>query len=531
MSDNKDNLIIEGTISNDAIISKETEKTWEEYIGLYAESIMNSISNINSLGKPSAYYPYDGQNLMQSVNMNPKAPTQSNLTTWLLNPSKHQKNLRDASAWLEGAVMQYRRTIDHFAKILTFKQEVTASTFPQNEREKTTFKNSHGRCLDYLRKFNLKYQKDIILKKIMRDGGMFAYFVEDDNFVNMIEIPSDYAYITGRWQWGWTYAVDLAWFDDLVGAEEAMPEMYEYYKTFVAMREAKLTGNNLAQFQYYAVPVEDGYYFAFDVLVAQNIPPFSGIFTDALEINTYKKLLKQKSALDTWKVIAQEIPLDVNGKPQIPVKLAQAFIELTQKVIPQGTTTFSTPMKVKELNFSNSQNQNNINGIGEQLFWRSIGVNGSLMDLGDKSAASLRLSLINDGAFVEHVYRQFENYINLRFLIISRKFIFNIKLFGNRYTDAEDMKNYADLVKNANMPVGKLFGYVGYEPHEVMPTLQMENLFDLKELMTPLVSQFQQSSTDDAGRKKQDEGSLTEAGETQRDQDSNLESGKTDESS
>jgi len=515
-------------LNNDAIMSKETEKIWEEYIGLYAESILNNIESINTLGRSSSYSPYMGQNIMQSVNMNPKIPTQANLTTWLTNPSKHQKNLRDASTWLEGAIMQYRRTVDHFAKILTFNQEVTSSTSPQNAKEKKTFKNSYNRCMDYSRKFNLKYQKDIILKKIMRDGGMYSYFVEDDNFINMIEVPSDYAYITGRWQWGWTYAVDLTWFDRLVGAEETMPEMYEYYKIFVAMRTSGLQDAQLAKFQYYAVPVEDGYYFAFDVLVAQNIPPFGGIFKDALEIDTYKRLLKQKSALDTWKVIAQEIPLDGNGKPQIPVKLAQRFIELTQGVIPKGTTTFSTPMKVKELNFSNSQNQNSITGMGEQLFWRSIGVNGSLMDLGDKSAASLRLSLINDGAFVEHIYRQFENYINLHFLIISRKFIFNLKLFGNRYTDAEDMKKYADLVTTANMPVGKLFGYAGYEPHEVIPTLQMENLFEIKDLMTPLISQFQQSPEEKAGAKKKDEGNLTEAGETQRDQDSNLESGKTD---
>ena len=513
---------------NDDVLTKEQWAVWSEAVNAYSESILNNINRINVISSNGMYSPVQGQNILQQVNMNPRVPTQTELTTWLTNPPKYQKHLRDVSAFLDGAIMQYKRTLDHFAKILTFRQELTAATEPTSAEENKTFLKSRIRCLDYLRKFNLNYQRHMIMPKIIRDGGFFAYFVEDDNFVNVIEIPSDYAYITGRWQWGWTYAVDLTWFDRLNGAEETMPELYHYYKIFVEMREAGISGSALAYYQYFPVPVEDGTYFTFDLLVAENVPPFIGIFKDALEINNYKALLKQKSALETWKIIAQRIPLDDKGLPQIPVSLAEKFIALTQSVLPKGTSTFSSPMEIKELNFSNGQNQNNITGIGEQLFWRSVGVNGSLMDLGDKSAASLRLSLINDGAFVEHIYSQFENYINLKFMIISRKFIFKLKLFGNRYTDKEDAKEYANMVSTQNMPAGKLFGYAGYEPYEVIPTLKMEKLLKIKDLMRPLESPFQQSQKEEAGRKPKDESELKKSGEVQRDNDSNVESGKVD---
>jgi len=461
----------------------------------YAQDLAYLVYNdINKISTAAWYNPPSGKQFMQDMNYNPLIPSQSDLTAWLKDPGNNEENLRGVSQYIESAIMQYKRTLNHFSQILTFNNQLISIDSPDANKPKqvAAWKSGYLRCLEYLRKFNLRYQKNLIMEKMMSEGGYFAYVSETKDFVTLVEIPSNWCYITGRTDIGWTYGINLAYFDRYVGMEYVMPELYEYYREFVKMRD--IYNNNksidLNKYQFYPVPFDKGYVFCFDMLRAEMTPPFKGVFKDAVSIIDYKNLLKQKATLDTWKLIAQIIPRNDKNEPALDAKYAQAIIQLTQQGMPAGVKTFATPMDVQELNFNNAQNMNNIIGMGETMYWKSVGVNGVIMDGAEKTVEAVRASLKNDVGFVNPIYTQFENFINLQLLKQSRGYRFRISLFGDRYSDSDEMVKYQGLVTGCNFPVGKLFAFAGYQPYEVDGLLTQESILGLKDKMTPIISAF-----------------------------------------
>jgi hypothetical protein len=197
---------------------------------------------------------------------------------------------------------------------------------------------------------------------------------------------------------------------------------------------------------------------------------------------------------------------------------------MIQQLLPPGVRTFATMMEPEDITITQAQSMNNITGLGEQLFYSSIGVAGNLFGAGDvKNGTTMKYSIQSDFDFVSHLYHQYENFINFRIMLKTRKFNWQIKMYGSTVTDKEDLETYSSLVSSSNFPVGKLFGLAGFEPFEVMSTLNWENKLGIKEKLKPIVSAFQQSKTTDNGRPEKSDDQLGDAGEITRDAGSNEE--------
>lgn len=495
---------------------------WSKYANGFSESLYGTIQALNQMNK-SYYQPTMGSQYIQNVNISPYKCTQAELKTWLENPSKFKKMLDSVSQYLENSIMQYKRTVDHFVKILLFRYDMRSIDKCKNKTEIKTWESGYNRCLEFLRKFNLPYQALVTVQKAMSTGGYFGYLKENNNFSTLIEIPTDYCYITGRWDLGWTYAIDLTWFDRIIGVEKAVPEIYDEYKIFVEMRKAGLMGERLAPYQYYAVPVEKSFVLTFDILRPQVVPPFAGVFRDALAVLEYKDLLKQKAQLDTWKLVAQVIPRDKDNKPVVPAQIARELVSIIQTSFPAGSATFATPFDVKEIDFGNAQNMNNMIGMGESLYWRSVGVNGAVLDGSDKTIAAVTASLRNDYGFVEHIYRQFENWINFQLLLRSKQKRFKISIYGNRYTEPEDINLYTEACSRLNFPIGKLFGLHNIQPYEIDGILEAEDRLGWKDKLKPILSAFNTKGIGDknSGRPEKSDDSKADGGAKTKDYQSN----------
>lgn len=496
-----------------AMGQEERKDIFDGFIKAYAKSLDTTSLSLKS----GMYNPSLGQDFTQSVSSRSSAPTQSEIEKYLKRPDKYGANLRQISNYFEDTIMQYKRAADHFKKILTFRYDLRL-TQDYEEDEFETVKNSRNRCNLFLRDFGVPYHSKMIFDKSITNGGGFFYLKKNEDFYTLIEMPIDYCYITGNWDRGFTYAVDLTWFDKYQGMKDAVPEMYDYYELFLEAKRINSPKKN--KLQYYPVPIERGFVFTFGVNDTYMVPPLTGTFRDANAIFTYKNLLMQRTALETWKVVAQKIPLNKDDVPILSGEQAQIFVDFAQSVLPSGTAVFATPMEIHEVDFSNgASSQNNITGMGEELYWRSVGVNGSLMDASDKSSATMRYSLMNDEGFVDSIYQQMSDFINLQLRLISRKFRFTVKFYGNRYLEEEQLKTYKDVITTMNGPVGKAYALMGYEPFEVTSNLKLENDLGIKDMMKPIISGYQQNSDNDDNSKEIEE--LTDSGLQTRDDDLN----------
>ena len=496
----------------------------------YAISLRQTINQLNALNDRGFYNPQQGQDYIQSVNISPLVPTQTQLTEWLKNPSRNQKALRDVSQFLDGAIMQYKRSIKHFASILTYRYDLRPlSRLPKEADGKKEYLSSMDTCNNLLRKLNIKYQMEKMVWDVMQSGVAYYYIKDTPNFRTLYPLPKDYCYITGFWDCGYTFALDLTFFDKAVGLGETIPEFYEAYKFFIQMRELGIAGDRLRRFQYYPVPIENSYVFTFDPLHADTSPPLKGVFKDAFEILSYKDLLKQKTILDTVTLLFQQIPYDQDSKKFImEYNEAAKIVAATQALLPKGVRTLASPFKGEQFNFNQSQSMNNILGIGDTLFWGSVGINATLMGGETKSALVLKYSIEDDMSFVDHLYRQIENFINWQLMLVSRKYNWAVKFYGSRFTESEDIDKELKIVTSSNAGIEKLYALRGYEPFEIDPMLDLEKELDRKSKLLPIISGNQMSGKNNIenGRPTASDDDLKDAGSITRDNDSNANSMK-----
>ena len=213
--------------------------------------------------------------------------------------------------------------------------------------------------------------------------------------------------------------------------------------------------------------------------------------------------------------------------------------------MPQGVITFSTPLEISDpISLQNTTTQDNITGKGEQNFFSSVGIAGNVMGVGEaKNQAVIDFSNLTDFSFVGYIYNQFTTITNLLIDIYIGEKDWKVSFFGNFYRDKTEQKEALGIFTSANLPAEYLGANLGFEPYDFERMLQMGEKSKLKDLMQPLVSQFQQSAsggennktnskvtvtqtntTSEGGRPEKDAEDLTEAGQATRETDKNANS-------
>ena len=181
-----------------AMSAEKREELYDNFTKKYSASLSSAINRINSKNLGS-YSPQIGNSKLQQISGAQKAPTQEELEKWLKNPHQNQKNLRKASNYLDTAIMQYKRALDHFSKISTFRYDLRLQT-DFEAKDKSTVLNSRGRVLDFLRDFGMKHHSTLVMDKIMREGVAFYYFETSGDFNSLLELPTDYCKIFDSWE-------------------------------------------------------------------------------------------------------------------------------------------------------------------------------------------------------------------------------------------------------------------------------------------------------------------------------------------
>ena len=478
----------------------------DAYLENFAQRFYQTLGRITK--QAQAYYnPIYANDLMQDINSTPHRPTQANLRKWLENPKEYEKELRDVSQFLSYNIMQYKRAIGHFASLLSLNYElIPLDRYPKTPRTEKEYINAKKKANEWLRKFRPKEQFENVLYRIMTDGASYYYLRESDEYIDLQEMPQDFCIINGRTSLGYTYAFDMTYFARYPESFRTYaPELYIWFKD--VLDDYKETTLKTI---YNAMPPEKSACFKLEDWTAVSLPPMTGTFKDALEIQDYKDLLKLKLELDTWKVIMMEIPKDSDGIPTIDAGLAADFTAIVQAQVANGVRVASTPMKPIPVDFNQSQTQNNIIGTGEANFWNSAGVYPGQYGGDTTSGNAVKYANIADYNFVRQMYRQFERFINFHLTTVTGKYRFAVKFFGCRFFEQEERADTLAYVQSGGHPE-RLFASYGYEPYEIESMLEGSYHSGIRDLMIPLQTAHTMSGNEN-GRPQKPDTQKTDAG-------------------
>lgn len=482
----------------------------------FAERFMDSyVKFVQKSSGANFYNPLYSNNAMKRFNTLPTRPTEANIIAWLNNPRYFEKQLMACSDFLYWSVMQYQRSVVHFASLLNFSYELIPLNPPSlNSSKKVVdlYLKQRAKNNEWLRKFRVKEQCPNVMIDVMRSGGKFYYLRESEEGNSLMTLPDDFMTIDGKTDYGFTTALNMTFFKQFPNAMSGFaPEFAEWYKIFLDSKSEQ----NINANPYRPLPYDKAVVFKFDDNRPEIVPPLSGTFKDGIQIQDYKDLLKLSAELQTYQIMYLKAPLDESGKPTMSSQEIINYVSLAQTLVPPGTGVISTPMDMENAKFTNAQNMNNIVGTSEQQFWSSVGIAGGIYGMDTKSAIALKLSVQADYNYIKHMYNQFERFINLQLSKIVGKYNFEIHfLRRSEFFLEDDKKSALSFAQSGGQPERLLASY-DYEPYEMDNVLIDSLLNKTRSMMIPLQSSFTTSgkvSNDKGGAPKKSDSELGQSG-------------------
>lgn len=529
----KDQAIVneDGTIEKYGITFSDNEilKTYDMAIEQFAQTLFPNrpIDLRESAG--GWYDAIYANNIVKDITTPPSVPDLATLTDWLRNPAEAERGLTGLSQYLDYSVFQYRRSVKHFASMFTYNYHLVPLSFPENEDGMKAFKRNEAKVIDWLKKFRVKEQLRNVMEGVMLEDAKYFYVRESKDYIDLQEMPSEYCYITGDSSIGFRFAFNMVWFaqygytDKGFPRDSFAPEFEDWFNEFlVAWRKYK---SRIVDY-YQPLNRDKSVVFKFDDNRAGVVPPLSGVFKDALDIQEYKDLLKTKTKLDTWKIVFQQIPLNKDtGKPAIDSKTIGKFVALTQARMPEGTKTMASPMAPTAINFESAQTKDNITGTANANYWDRIGIARAINGGGDvNSAGAIKYSVIGDYGFISGMLNQFERFINHQLKLITGNYKFEVKFVEND-TIYNNQDNQDKTLKSAQFGAAgsksKLVAVNGLEPHQAKHMTAYEKYLGYEEWVPLNSSHVGGITADEGGRVKKDVTDLSESGENTQNYDSN----------
>lgn len=497
----------------------------EDFVKEFATSLKRDIAQAQVLARLSAsdgrYEPVLAEQLTQEINFNPAAATSEDITRWLLQPQRYDDNLRALSQYLENAVGQYNRAVHYYADVLAFNTSLypkDVNTAQYLEEDAGRYKQSYYKACDLIARIKPHDKFHAMALATMQDGVSFWWIEDMNTEVSFLQLPTDYCYITSKWALGWTAAIDLSYFDRMAFLPTVVPEIQNAYKVFLQKRKEGLAGKDLAPYQYFAMPPEKCWVFTFDPNRASKIPPLAPTFGPALDLISYRKLLKDRSILELWKVIAAKIPMKRNSDEMaFPYNEAAQIVAMIQSTLPDNMSVFATPFDTEPIVTNQVGTMDDVINLSNNSFYSAMGTTGNFFGEDDNdSAKAIVLNAEIDFLYVARsLYAQFDNMVNWMLNLKVKPYHWSVRFTGNNLTKRDDISAVLKLVTTANFPVSMLASVCGYLPHELNSVSMLEDAIGVKENMKPLQSQFQ-SSYGDVGAERMGDADLSEAGEATR---------------
>lgn len=505
-----------------------------------------------------SYSPIFGEQLVNELYPQSVPYTREKIRTLLKDAEKNSFQIRQAAEYVRNNILQFERVEQYFISLFSFKYYL----IPKKSIKKfTDLKKSKEKVYKFLESLRIKEQFPRITADVIKNGCGFYLFSKKGDMFDFLRLPIDQCRITGvRNTFGMCFEVDAFYFQRLYDLGMVTPEIYSYYKDLIESKMSPAEKDDNGKIrrdengelrrrigksnERIFIPISPlhGCCITADPYKGTKLPLLSALLPDSLDILEYKNIQKQKSILETWCIIPQVIPYEEVEKPKVPLQLAKQTIAMLQSALPQGVVTFSTPLEVQNpITLQSSNTQENITGLGEQNFFSAVGIAGNIMGVGEaKNQAALDFSNLTDFGFVSYLYGQFDSIVNLLIMIYVNENDWKVKFFGNTYRHEKEVKDASSMFSTNNLPAEYLGANLGFEPQEFEYMLELGDKSKLKDLMKPLVSQFQQSSnqsvstnstkkndsnsnasTDIGGRPELDSDELSDGGEQARQDETN----------
>ena len=466
--------------------------------------------------------PLTANQFLKNINMNPNFQNKEAVENMAYNPKENELGLRRVSQHLYNTQMPYKRLIHYFSDMLKFEISIHPTNINPDDlkdtKAKDRFMREYDKVWEWLDSFDYKQEFKRILLGTMLEDAKFSYLRTDGNKLTLQEMPTDYCIIDAWSEIGWLYSFNLLYFQqigsDINGYAPEFKKMYnralEAAKNKTYIQNVKIEQRNGKWFYWQQMNPENGWVFKFDYAFAGLVPPFLGIFTDAVDLDAYKKMYKDKTTLEAYKMIAGTVPRNKDNKSgnarddfAIQANTLAQFMQLVKNDLPPGLLFKALPLdNLQSFNFENSSSNQNKDLVGTALknYYKQAGADQALFNAEKPNASSMKASTRIDAAFMEVVYPQFETFLNYHINNNSKKIKWKVKLSGTIFDEQERFDN-AMTKLSSGIITPDIPAELGMTERDMRVGLGMMAMLGYPELFKPIQNSFNMpTNTAGAGR-------------------------------
>ena len=446
--------------------------------------------------------------------------SKDDISTYLADPYRYEKQLRDAVIYIYGASSRFRRIIQYFVGLTDWCYVVSPYKIDPSKANANTINRNYRKVLETLSSMNIRTQFPKILTVCLREDVFYGTFIVAGDSIQIQRLPSDYCCIEVIEGGVPNVSFNFSYFDTYKTMLQYYPA--EFTTKYNAYRNdiTNLKWQMLESPNSFAVKCSDDIY-------EYAIPPLAGILREIYDIEDYKDLKLTKSALENYAMLWMKLPMDDDGNWTIEYNKAKKFWDNLNRVVPEEIGTILTPMDIEKIGFEKSNvGDTDTVAEAEASMYSNAGVSSLLFNNDKASANALNLSIKADQAITYGIVKNVENAVN-RF-IQSQNYGKNFKLTFldvSRY-NRDEAGNMALKMCQYGIPmVSHLCSIQGLGQAELDSMNFLENeVLRIKDTFIPLKSSTNTSSkdlnstaaTDEGGAPLKDIGDLTDSGEQSR---------------
>lgn len=415
--------------------------------------------------------------------------------------------LQQASMMLKATNGIYKRVLNYHANMYTHDFMIQPLELDKIKNP-SKMQKAYAEASQYIEKFNIKHNSSWIKERVLEQGELFVYKIEDSGGIILQEIPNTFCKITSVENDVSKYAINLNKLSDknIVFFPKEIQLLYKKYKN------GNINRNDLIDGCYYELK-NNAIAFNLNRFAPKGIPYYCTIFDDLMELEDMKDLKSQNAVIESIKLIHQKFPVDKDtGVSLIDFDVITQYHNATKATLPQGTAVTTNPLDLQALYLSdsNSKISSNVSQARDTIY-DSAGVNSELFNGNKNTTEAIAMGIIADNLVSKPLNDMINNWINYE--LRKKKiggFTWTVKMLDTTEFNKDKRINSA---KEAMAYGGSRLEFLarsGYTPLQSLSVLKMESMLGLDELMIPQSTSHTQSSSDVGRTSKEDGGTGNE---------------------
>lgn len=488
------------------------------------------------------YNPWMSNQLLNSLNNNPKVPKMNELQKALATYKESAQNLQAYTEFMKHWDMIFARTLQSYANILAFDlQVICKNAFTEEDYNSKEFKEDKRRIYNFLDSFDYKAEFHKAVVQVMTNEIGYYWFRKtkwgNKGMKCTLQLmPQDRCLLTGYWEKGLLYDFDMTYFLNAgVDIDGFDPVFKKYFRNIFGDNQNpanyyptnSLNNRNGTYAMYTQTSPTDGAWaFKFDMSNFNETPFLAPFLKNSLRNDEIEELQYNKDIQAAYAILAGEIRLFDNAKSgtkanqfAIDPKTLGTFMGKVKQGLPSTVKAVAMPTENTDMYQFNDSNKDMYTTQLSSSAGVGSGASRVIYSSDRMSNAELQYATEAQYQIMKPLYSQFENFLEFYANKLTKKYKFKFVFDGCAY-EFERSKRFERLMKMADKGIvlnaSAYASVLGMRPQDFDKSLTEGHAGDLIDRLSMLMNINTMKDGGSVGRPRTDEATLTDSGAASR---------------